>query len=109
DHFPAVIGKGVRSAARVLERERGRVGAHPRHEARGLSAAVAHERGDSGDGEEDAPQSARVVIVYLKVSGSRLSRRSPPVSACGYMRKPTLPACAFGSFTSCATLYASQF
>src|SRR4030095_13146428 len=32
-----------------------------------------------------------VVIVYLKLSGSRLSRRPCAVSDCGYMKKPSFP------------------
>src|SRR5688572_651887 len=47
---------------------------------------------------------SRAVMVYLKLSGSRLSRRSRPVSAWGYMRKPTAGPLEPGSFTSWASL-----
>src|ERR1051326_7953849 len=52
---------------------------------------------------------SRAVIVYLKLSGSRLSRRSLPYSPCGYMRKPTLPLAEPGSLMSAASLKATQF
>src|SRR3954462_15574359 len=45
---------------------------------------------------------SRAVIVYLKLSGSRLSSLSLPVSACGYMRKPTAGPLEPGSRMSCA-------
>jgi hypothetical protein len=44
------------------------------------------------------------VITYLKVSGSRESSLSPPTSAWGYMRKPTLGPDEPGSSMSCAKL-----
>ena len=44
------------------------------------------------------------VISYLKLSGSRQSRRPSAVSACGYMRKPTGVPVDPGSATSCAKL-----
>ncbi len=46
--------------------------------------------------------SSREVILYLKVSGSRLSLRPSPVSACGYMRNATASSLEPGSRTSCA-------
>src|SRR5258708_24955794 len=49
------------------------------------------------------------VISYLKLSGSRLSRRPSIVSACGYMRKPTGTPFEPGRPTSWAKLYAIQF
>src|SRR5207244_12873639 len=47
---------------------------------------------------------SRAVIVYLKLSGSRLSRRSLPFSPCGYMRKPIDGPLEPGSLTSAASL-----
>ena len=44
------------------------------------------------------------VIVYVKVSGSRQSRRPAAVSACGYIRNSSLGPLAPGRATSCATL-----
>src|SRR5882762_5017050 len=52
---------------------------------------------------------SRDVISYLKLSGSRLSRRPSVVSACGYMRKPTGAPFDPGKATSWAKLYAIQF
>src|SRR5262249_19591420 len=49
------------------------------------------------------------VIVYLKLSGSRLSSRPCAVSPCGYMKKVILPLFAFGRTMSFAELKASQF
>ena len=49
------------------------------------------------------------VISYLKLSGSRLSRRPSVVSAYGYMRKLTGAPFDPGRATSCAKLYAIQF
>ena len=52
---------------------------------------------------------SRAVIVYLKCSGSRLSRRAPPTSACGYIRNGSGFPVDPGSATSCASLKAIQF
>src|SRR5882757_8678133 len=49
------------------------------------------------------------VISYLKLSGSRLSRRPSAVSACGYMKNATGAPFDPGRATSCAKLYAIQF
>src|SRR5438445_3210695 len=49
------------------------------------------------------------VIVYLKLSGSRLSSRPCAVSACGYMKKVSLPPFELGRAKSFAVLNASQF
>src|SRR5258708_8379994 len=49
------------------------------------------------------------VISYLKLSGSRLSRRPSVVSACGYMKKPTGAPLDPGRATSWAKFYAIQF
>src|SRR5439155_22655603 len=48
-------------------------------------------------------------ISYLKLSGSRLARRTWVVSACGCMKKPTGAPVDAGSATSLAKLYAIQF
>src|SRR5437899_3557504 len=49
------------------------------------------------------------VIVYLKLSGSRLSSRPCAVSACGYMKKVSLAPVELGRAKSFAVLNASQF
>src|SRR5262249_10574799 len=49
------------------------------------------------------------VMLYLKLSGSRLSSRPLPVSPCGYMKKGSVPRVEPGSATSCAVLNATQF
>src|SRR5260221_5770070 len=49
------------------------------------------------------------VIVYLKLSGSRLSSRPCAVSACGYMKKVSLAPFELGRAKSFAVLNASQF
>src|SRR5262249_21659745 len=73
--------------------------------------AVARRRESVGVGEmqnRQAPTSL-AVIVYLKLSGSRLSPRPWAVSACGYMKKVSLPLFALGRTISFAVLNASQF
>ena len=50
------------------------------------------------------PATSRAVILYLNVSGSRLSTRSPRDSACGYIRNATLVPFVPGSAMSCASL-----
>src|SRR5260221_9086504 len=49
------------------------------------------------------------VIVYFKLSGSRLSSRPCAVSAWGYMKKVSLPPFELGRAKSFAVLNASQF
>src|SRR5918993_1382491 len=51
---------------------------------------------------------SRALMVYLKRSGSRLSRRLPPTSACGYIRNGSGFPFDPGSVTSCASLKAIQ-
>src|SRR5207248_175140 len=112
----AIVGERARAALEIAECQRRRLRPAPRNEAgrlggAGLRGQRRHQQERGGAREDAAPHGdhpviGRVVIVYLNESGSRLSRRSPAVSACGYMRKPTFPARAFGSVTSCATLYA---
>ena len=47
---------------------------------------------------------SRAVIWYAKLSGSYGSRAAPPLSACGYMKKPSLPRLAPGNAMSLAVL-----
>ena len=65
-------------------------------------AGVAGESLPSGDNQ--IAVSSFAVIVYLKLSGSRQSRRTPAASPCGYIRKPSLGLVEPGSATSCAKL-----
>src|ERR1700756_4545057 len=51
-----------------------------------------------------AGEISRACISYLKLSGSRASRRPCAVSACGYIKNPTGPLLAPGRATSCAKL-----
>ena len=51
-----------------------------------------------------AGEISRACISYLKLSGSRASRRPCAVSACGYIKNPTGPLFAPGRATSCAKL-----
>src|SRR6185369_9808549 len=77
-------GRGAAAGLRCLERR------HARAARRGARLAQA--------------LSSFAVMLYLKLSGSRLSRRAPPVSACGYIRNPTFGPIEPGKETSCARL-----
>src|SRR5262249_32928712 len=62
---------------------------------------------DKGGRKE--PASSAAVTTYVKLSGLRLSRRPRAVSACGYMRNPSVPPwVAPGKATSWAALNATQ-
>src|SRR5215469_552171 len=82
--------------------------AHPRDKKFVIGPAIKFESGFTAfhpfDGEISCPW-----ISYLKLSGSRQSKRPSSVSACGYIRKPTGAPFEPGSATSCAKLYAIQF
>src|SRR5260370_15683551 len=52
--------------------------------------------------------SSRAVILYLKASGSSESTRPDLSTACGYIRNGSGASLLPGSFTSCASLKASQ-
>lgn len=59
---------------------------------------------DGDEGRCVAQAISFAVSLYLKSSGAYGFTRLPPVSACGYMRKPSISPLAPGSFTSWASL-----
>ena len=74
------------------------------------AARAPPQRGSAlGRGQVRQAVSSRAVMRYLNLSGSSESRKPALFSACGYIRKGIAGSVEPGSFTSCASLKATQF
>jgi hypothetical protein len=86
---------GARALSKMRERHRPRGTRSTRSERRDQAPADHRRAWDHSQlpfsRYEAAPTISRAVISYLNPSGSRLSTRPRPVSACGYIRNSRGP------------------